>query len=279
MVGEGEQQKIRLIVNADDFGSSRSVNRAVIRAHREGILTSASLMVTENHSDHAVELARENPGLGVGLHLTLVQGRSVLKCTELNGMVGPHHEFSESAVGAGLSYFFRSSYRAPIRQEIDAQIKRFRMTGLPLDHLNGHLNFHLHPAAFDAIRRHYHQWGVRAVRLTRDPLVTNLRIALGRYFYRLSHAVIFNRLAARAAGPLQRRGIKHTDLVFGLLQSGHVTEQYFLRLLDSLFPGTFEIYLHPDEDAHYHELETLLSPRVKEMIRQRGIELIRYQDL
>lgn len=278
-MGTDEAKKIRLIVNADDFGASRSANRAVAKAHQEGILTSASLMVTASQADDAVEIAKANPKLGVGLHLVLVKGRSVLKGTELNGLVNPYQEFSESPVGAGFSYFLSRGLRAPIRQEIDAQIKRFRLSGLPLDHLNGHLHFHLHPVVFDAIRRDYHKWGISRLRVPRDPLLTNLRLAWGRYCYRLSHAFIFSGLANRTVGPLERRGIKHTDLVFGMLQSGRMDEKFLLRLLENLFPGTFEVYLHPDEDEHAHELEALLSPAVREMVRQRGVELIRYQDL
>lgn len=279
MATEEAPKRIRLIVNADDFGVSGSTNRAVAKAHREGILTSASLMVTASHADGAVEVAKQNPNLGVGLHLVLVNGRSVHKGTELNGLVNPYQQFSDSPLGAGLSYFLSRGLKAPIRQEIDAQIKRFRLSGLPLDHLNGHFNFHLHPVVFDAIRRDFHKWGISRLRVPRDPLLTNLRLAWGRYFYRFSHAFIFSRLSSRTIGPLERRGIKHTDLVFGMLQSGRMDERFLLRLLENLFPGTFEIYMHPNEDEQAFELEALISPAVRELVRQRGIELARYQDL
>jgi len=280
MASDPSQDRIRLIVNADDFGLSRSANRAIIRAHREGILTSASLMVTNGStSEDAVERAKENPGLGVGLHLTLVRGKSALKGTELNGLVSPRQEFRESPVLAGLSYYFRRSLKAPLRQEIDAQFKRFRVCGLPLDHVNGHLHFHLHPVIFNSIKRHYHAWGIYALRLPRDPLLTNLRLAFFRSLWRSPQSLIFAHLSSRAIPPLQRRGIRHADQVFGLLQSGHMDEKYLLRVLENLYPGVFEIYLHPDEDEHAHELEALLSPRVREIIGQRNIELIRYRDL
>ena len=157
--------------------------------------------------------------------------------------------------------------------------KALKLAGLTLDHLNGHLHFHLHPVIFEHIKKHYRTWGVRAMRLTREPLMINLRLAAGRYFYRTSHAFIFDKLSSGAAPALARRGIKHADLTFGLLQNGRMDEKYLLRLVENLFPGTFEIFCHPDEDEHVHELEALLSPKVKELIRQRGIELIRYSDL
>src|SRR6185369_1031689 len=95
----------RLIVNADDFGRSSSINEAVIRAHREGILTTASLMVNGRACAEAVALAKENPRLGVGLHLSLVCGRSALKPTEIPGLVNNRYEFSDNPVTAGFRYF------------------------------------------------------------------------------------------------------------------------------------------------------------------------------
>src|SRR6185369_5716805 len=126
----------RLIVNADDFGLSSSVNAAVIRAHRDGILTSASLMVNEPGFDEAVRLAKENPRLGVGLHLTLLHGHSTLPPEKIPGLVNGNREFSNDPVGVGMNYFFRRSLRERLRAEIHAQFDRFRATGLPLDHVN-----------------------------------------------------------------------------------------------------------------------------------------------
>ena len=138
--------RCRLIVNADDFGRSHSINEAVIRAHQEGILTSASLMVNETGCDEAIRLAKENPKLGVGLHLTLLVGRSALAPEKIPGLVNPRGEFSNNPVGVGFRYFFNRRLRGQLRAEIHAQFDRFHATGLPLDHVNGHLHLHLHPA-------------------------------------------------------------------------------------------------------------------------------------
>src|ERR1017187_8080770 len=124
----------RLIVNADDFGLSPSVNAAVIRAHREGILTSASLMVNEPGFAEAVKLAKKNPKLGVGLHLTLLMGHSALPPEKIPGLVNVRGEFSNHPVGVGFRYFFQRGLREQLRAEIHAQFKRFRDTGLVLDH-------------------------------------------------------------------------------------------------------------------------------------------------
>src|SRR5664279_146259 len=113
----------RLIVNADDFGRSASINQAVIRAHRDGILTTASLMVNEPACEEAVALARENPKLGVGLHLTLLCGRSALPPEQIPGLVDAGGEFTSNPAGAGFRYFFRRSLREPLRREIHAQFQ------------------------------------------------------------------------------------------------------------------------------------------------------------
>ena len=96
----------RLIVNADDFGHSPSINTAVIRAHREGILTTASLMVNEPACAEAVALAKENPELGVGLHIALLHGRSALPSEKIPGLVNARGEFSNNPAGAGMRFFF-----------------------------------------------------------------------------------------------------------------------------------------------------------------------------
>src|SRR6516162_3756090 len=109
------ESRRRLIVNADDFERSAAINEAVIRAHHEGILTTASLMVNEPGFQEAVKLAKENPKLGVGLHLTLLHGHSVLPRDKIPGLVNAHGEFSNSPVCAGMKYFFDGGLVEPLR--------------------------------------------------------------------------------------------------------------------------------------------------------------------
>ena len=269
----------RLIVNADDFGRSPAINQAVIRAHREGILTSASLMVNEPACHLAVALAKQNPKLGVGLHLTLLLGRAALAPEQIPGLVNVRGEFSHGPVGTGFRYFFRRGLREPLRAEIHAQFERFRATGLPLDHVNGHLHLHLHPVVFGILMEDAEALGIRHLRLTRDCFVRSRRLARGRWLYRASHAAIYEWLSRRAREPLRRRGIRHAQITFGLLQDSRVDEDYLLNLLPELPPGDSELYSHPSLDEFKHELDALVSPRVRERVNQLGIELIRYQDL
>jgi hopanoid biosynthesis associated protein HpnK len=269
----------RLIVNADDFGRSHSINQAVIRAHREGILTTASLMVNESCFDEAVKLAKENPRLGVGLHLTLLCGHAALPPEKIPGLVNPHGEFSNNPVGAGFRYFFNRSLREPLRAEIHAQFDRFHAAGLPLDHVNGHLHLHLHPVVFRILMEDAEKLGIQRMRLTRDCLARSRRMARGRWFYRISHALIYEWLSSRARKPLRQHGIKHAQITFGLLQNAQVDEEYVLKLLPELPSGDSELYSHPSLDEFKHEFDALVSPRVKEQVNELGIELIRYQDL
>lgn len=269
----------RLIVNADDFGRSPAINEAVLRAHREGILTTASLMVAGDAWREAVDLARANPRLGVGLHLTLVCGQSVLPPARVPGLVDARGAFSDRPVVAGFRYWAWPPLRDQLRAELAAQFARFRETGLPLDHVNGHLHLHLHPVVFDLLGENARVWGIERMRLTRDSLGISRRTSRGRWAYRLGHAIIFAMLSRRAAPRLAGLGIRHSDAVFGLLQDGRVTEDYVLRLLPQLPAGTAELYAHPSLDCFRHEFEAFASPRVATRVRELGIELVRYQDL
>jgi hopanoid biosynthesis associated protein HpnK len=272
-------EKRRLIVNADDFGRAHSINAAVIRAHREGILTTASLMVNEPGFDEAVKLAKENPKLGVGLHLTLLQGHSALPPEKIPGLVNSRGEFSESPVGVGINYFFKRSLRKQLRAEIHAQFEKFHSTGLPLDHVNGHLHLHLHPVVFKILMADSEQLGIRHLRLTRDCFSRSRKMSRGHWFYRISHAAIFEMLSNRTRKTLAQKKIRHAQITFGLLQDSCVDENYILKLLPELPPGDSELYSHPSLDKFKHEFDALVSPRVKEQIKKLGIERIRYQDL
>jgi len=269
----------RLIVNADDFGRSASINQAVIRAHREGILTTASLMVNEPGVEEAVAIARENPQLGVGLHLTLLCGHAALPPEEVPGLVNSRGEFGTDPALAGFRYFFQRSLHEQLRREIHAQFQKFRATRLPLDHVNGHLHLHLHPTVFRILMRDVGQLGIKHLRLTFDPFRLNLRLASGHLAYRALHVAIFHPLSARAKPVLARLGIRHTGAVFGLLQNARVDEPYVTRLLSQLPAGDSELYSHPSLDEFRNEFDALVSPRVREQVKKLGIKLIRYQDL
>ncbi|MBX3745412.1 MAG: hopanoid biosynthesis-associated protein HpnK [Verrucomicrobiae bacterium] len=269
----------RWIVNADDFGVSASVNAAVRDAHDRGVLTSASLLVNGAGFEEAVEIARARPGLGVGLHLALVQSAATLPAARIPGLVDWRGRFPESGFRTGWRYWQDRRLRPELEAEIGAQFERFHSTGLTLDHLDGHLNLHLHPVVFDLLMVNRDRWRIRHMRLVRDPLRHNLRLASGRLLSRVLLATAFGALARRAAPRLAAAGIRHPDSVYGLLQSGRVDEPYLLRLLATLPEGDHELYCHPDLAPPRTEFEALVSPLVRQALVDKGVTLIRYQDL
>jgi predicted glycoside hydrolase/deacetylase ChbG (UPF0249 family) len=197
----------------------------------------------------------------------------------LPGLVNARGQFSSNPASAGFRYFFQRSLREPLRQELHAQFQKFRATGLPLDHVNGHLHLHLHPTVFRILMADAGQLGIKRLRLTFDPLRLNLRLVSGHLAYRALHVAIFHPLSARARPALAQRGIRHTEAVFGLLQNARVDEDYVNRLLPQLPAGDSELYSHPSLDEFKNEFDALVSPRVQEQVQSLGIKLIRYQDL
>ena len=236
-------------------------------------------MTNEPACEEAVALAKENPTLGVGLHLTLLCGHSALPHSKIPDLVNSEGELSDDPVRVGFRYFARRSLRRQLRSEIHEQFERFRKTGLTLDHVNGHLHMHIHPVVFTILMECADRFGIRHLRLTRDRFWLNAGLDSGRWGYRISHALIYIFLSARIRSALRHRGIRHTQWVFGLLQDSHVDEKYILNLLPHLPAGDSELYSHPSLDKFKHEFDALMSPRVKERIEQMGIKRIRYQDL
>jgi len=274
-----------LIINADDFGISDNVNRSIIKGWQEGLLTSASLLVTGAAFDAAVALARENPGLQVGLHLALVQGRSVNRHAGFPALTDREGFFPNDPLLAGMRMFFLKPLRKQLVAEIEAQIVRFIETGLPLSHIDGHLNIHMHPTVFDILCRLMPKYGISTFRLCRERLGPELGLAANRAVGKAVDAFIFGRLANRCAPGLKMRRIGFADEVKGLLNSGRITEEYLLNSLELLQDGLTEVYLHPsDVDnplmpdyRHRDEAAAVLSPKVREKIRSLGIRLCNYR--
>ena len=278
-----------IIVNADDFGLSSGVNRAVVKGWREGILTSASLMAGGDAFDEAVILAKLNPALQVGLHLTLVQGRSVLPMEEIPGLVDHSGNFTDNPVLAGMRYFFLKGLRDQLRREIEAQLSKIRDAGIPLSHLDGHLNIQMHPVVFDILMELAPRYGVSSFRLTRERLTPALLSDGERSLGKRADAFIFGRLSSRSLSLLKRQGIGYPDEVKDLMNSGRMTEPYLLDILDDLQPGATEIYFHPGvlpcaeitrrmpDYRHEEELAALVSPRVIRKVKEKGISLVNYR--
>ena len=231
-----------LVVTADDFGLSREVNEAVEIAHRDGILSAASLMVAEPWCADAVERAWRLPSLAVGLHLTLVEGRAALPPSAIPDLIGPDGRLRTDLARYGAEIFFRPAVKRQVAAEIRAQFEAFRQTGLPLDHVNAHKHYHLHPTIAGLVIAIGREFGMRALRVPVEPPAI------------LGHVEPVSRgLEARVAGPYakllraraRRAGLTVADQVFGLAWSGAMTSDRVAGLLRHLPPGRTEIYAHP----------------------------------
>jgi hopanoid biosynthesis associated protein HpnK len=267
------------------------VNRAIERAHQGGILTSTSLMVAAPAAAEAALLARRLPRLAVGLHLVLVQGRPAMPASEAAPLALPGGGFRESAIPAAMHYFFRPEMRRLLRREIRAQLEAFRATGLPLDHVDGHLNIHLHPVMQTILAELSGEFGIRAVRLTRDPLGEALRFDPRHLLRKSFEGGAFRILSAIAERRFARLGIVSADRLYGLHQSGHCDEKYLRHLIATLPPGDTELYCHPAERQTAEmarlmpgyepgaELAALTAPGVRTMIDAERIELVTYGEL
>ncbi len=259
----------RLIFNADDLGLSPQVNAAVEQAHREGVLTAASLMVGEPALAEGVAIARRNPALAIGLHLTLTDGTPTLPPERIPALTQPNGRFRDDMAGLGLTLALSPAARAQLRAEIAAQFAAFAGTGLPCDHLNAHKHYHLHPIIAAIAFREAARHGVKAVRIPWEPpaLIHAVEPAAAtqpRALYPFT--ALLRRLAAR-------HGLRAPDRVVGLAWSGAFTAQRLAAVLPHIPPGVTEVYLHPatadgfpGEAPGYRyaeELAALLDPAVR----------------
>jgi hopanoid biosynthesis associated protein HpnK len=268
-----------LIVTADDFGLHASVNAAVERAHREGILSATSLMVGSPAALDAVARARACPTLAVGLHLVLADGQATLPPHRIPDLVDASGRFGSAMARDGVRFFFLPRVRRQLALEIRAQFEAFAATGLRLDHVNAHKHFHLHPTVLSLILQIGREFGLRAVRL---PMEAGLPAWLRPWMLLL-------RARLRAAG------VAHNDYIVGLALSGRFDEAALLAALQALpRDGVGELYLHPALESgaaiaasmaayrHLDEYAALVSPRVahaRERLRAQGFRFGGFAEL
>jgi hopanoid biosynthesis associated protein HpnK len=281
----------RLIVCADDFGLHAAVNEAVETAHRDGVLTCASLMVGAPAAEDAVARAQRLPSLRVGLHLVLVEGQPASPPDSICDLVDESGGFDNRMVRAGFRFFLLPRVRRQLALEIRAQFEAFRATGLTLDHVNAHKHMHLHPTVAGLIVAIGREYGMTAMRVPAEPFAPLRRAGavqpiLERVASRL--LALWVRLLRRR---LMRAGIAVNDQLFGLAWSGAMTEARFLSLLPHLPDGVSEVYFHPASRPssalartmpnyrHVEEFAALLSGAVRRRIVESGISLISYRDI
>jgi len=275
-----------VIITADDFGAAWEVNEAVERAHVDGCLTAASLMVTGDAVDDAVARARRLPNLGVGLHLVLVEGKPALPADQLPDLTNDDGNFRTDMAGMGVAMFFRPRVRRQLRAEIEAQFARFSDTGLTLDHVNAHKHFHLHPTIATTMLEVGRRHGLKASRAPTEPtaIINAVEPTPRGALTRVADA-----WARRLRGRFRRADITMADHVFGLAWSGAMTSSRVAALIERLPDGTSEIYFHPGtrDDFPGHapgyryaeELAALTAPSVLAALHEHDVRLARLGDL
>lgn len=274
-----------LIVTADDFGLAPEVNEAVAETHEHGILSAASLMVGAPAASQAVDLARRLPRLRVGLHLALVDARPLLPPERIPGLVASDGWFRRDTARLGAEIFVSPALRRQMAAEIEAQFAAFAATGLPLDHVNAHQHFHLHPTLAGLVIRFAQRYSVAWVRVPDEPRRILASIegdapghlgAVTRPWHSL--------LRAR----LRRAGLRGPDQVFGLAWTGAMTPARVAALIDRLPPGVTEIYLHPASRGGFRgaaegylyvqEKAALLAPGARAALIRSGASLGGFAD-
>ena len=285
----------QLILNADDFGMTRGVNEGIIRAHRDGILTSTTLMANGPEFEDAVAGAKLNPELGVGCHLVLVGGTAVAPKEKISSLADENGNLPES-LGLFVARLTAGLIRSKaIEREMRAQIEKIRAAGIEPTHLDTHKHTHAHPKVMESLARVGKEMGIMRVRKPMENLRDSWQSTRDT---NSSHALeLIAAAAARTVTPwfqaiVRNYGLLTPNNFLGLAMTGSLGPAALRRMIDTLPDGSTEIMLHPgicDDDLaksgsrlQMHrdtEMSALLDPAVKSAVVERDIRLITYREL
>lgn len=284
-----------LIVNADDLGWTEGVNRGIAEAHRNGIVTSASLLANGAAFASGVEVARKTPGLGVGVHLNLSDGEPVAPRELVKSLVNERGELEGRTESLLLRLARRSVLLDEVEREWEAQIQKVRTSGIEPTHLDGHRHVQMLPGLFEISLRLAKRHGIAAIRISHEE--SSLRAALSAGAKQKGTVVMRQGVQARGLKLLgrdahekaERAGIATADYFCGIAQTGELTREGVLRLLEILPEGTTELMCHPgyvDEDlaksatrlqeSRQTELKILTDTDIRNLVASQGIRLIDY---
>jgi hopanoid biosynthesis associated protein HpnK len=284
----------RLIVNADDFGYTSGVNRAIIEAHTRGVVTSSTLMANGAKFAEAVQLAKTVPQLSVGCHVVLTDGDPVLDAEQLRSLTAASHfrdgmmTFAARAIGGGME-------SDEIAAEASAQIRKLQAAGIAVSHIDTHKHTHLFPKILRPLLRAAKACGVRAVRNPfgpRLPLRSSRLLRRPGLWARYLEVGVLQPFCGKFREAVDREGFVAPNGTLGTVVTGALDESLFHAIARSVPEGTWEFVCHPgynDEDlqagktrlraSREMELQVLTLPAAHEVLRQEGIELISYRDL
>ncbi len=291
----------RLIVNADDFGMTRGINRAIVEGSKNGIITSTTLMATASAFNHAVSEAQAfSARVSVGCHVVLLDGTPALQPENVQTLLQPSLPTSTPEFRIKLNDFARAAFTgnldpSQVESEAAAQMQRLQDAGIQLSHFDCHKHAHMFPAVLRPLLRAANDHGVRAVR---NPFGRLLPLPVGRIlrnpnlWRRVSELGVLRSFAAGFRREVNQHGLRTPDGSVGVLDTGTLDLESFLVVVDALPEGTWEFVCHPGyNDAELDqvrtrlrqsretELSVLTSPDVRAALERLGIELISYRDL
>ena len=290
----------RLIINADDFGLTAGVNRAIAEAHQRGIVTSATLMANSQAFDEAVAIARSATGnnFSVGCHVVLLDGEPLLPATQVPSLLEPKNGascFRESLNGFAVASFRHQLNPEEIEAETAAQIGRLQASGIQPSHLDTHKHAHMFPGVLRPLLQAAKSKGVGAVRnpfgqVWPLPLASLLRTR--QVWIRFAQLNVLRNFAGNFRREVAAHGLRTADGSLGVLVTGVLDLKLFTAIVESIPDGTWEFVCHPgynDADldnvrtrlrgSRQQELSLLTSPEAKDLLRRRGVELISYHEL
>ena len=286
----------RVIINADDFGLSPGVNRGILTAFREGILSSTTMLVNLSHFDEAVSLAVANPDLPVGIHLSLLWGAPVSAPAAVPSLVERNGLFPRSLTVLARRYFSGRLRGEDVRREFRAQIDRFRRAGLTPTHVDTHKHVHCLPGVLDALTEVAGELGIRRVRLPFEDGIerrnrTEIFPAPRRSLKARLKSRVVGYLCRNGRSTLAQRGLQTTDHFVGIGDMDGLDADTLRFILGNLREGITELMCHPGYDDEFAreysgapphretELAALKDVTVREYLEARGVELIDYNDL
>jgi hopanoid biosynthesis associated protein HpnK len=283
----------RLIVNADDFGLTAGVNRAIVEGNRQGIVTSATLMANAQASAAAIDLARSQPGLKTGCHVVLIDG--VPLSANLPSLTNGSARFRSSLKEFAIAAVRKKLAAEEIEREVEAQVRKLQSSGITLTHVDSHKHTHMFPHVLRPLLRAARERGIRAVRNPFEPMRSwpgSMVLGTPGLWLRSAGVTAFGMFAAEFRSAIKEQGMVSADGTVGIAVTGLLDQHKLLRILEALPEGTWELVCHPGySDADLQsagtrltqsreiELAALTSEATKEALARRKIELISYADL
>jgi hopanoid biosynthesis associated protein HpnK len=281
-------------VNADDFGLTAGVNRAIVEAHERGIVTSTTLMANSSAFDEAVRLAKADSRWSVGCHVVLLDGYPLVEPARIASLVVAKNgtAFRDGVAGFAVRALTGRIDSEQVEAETTSQIRKLQRHGLVVSHVDSHKHTHMFPAALHGILRAARTCGIRAIRNPFEVVAANFARAQRGLWKRYAQVKTLRGLAGTFRRAVARAGLKTPDGTLGIVATGHLNSDLFRNIAEHMPEGTWEFVCHPgyvDHDLDMvrtrlrkqreEELAVLTSPDARMALENRGVELISYNEL